>query len=450
MAELTHSDLLVVGAGMAGLSAAAWSVRQGRSVTLVEKGAIGGTAVHAGFIWTAPSFEALREAVPDGDPALARTLADGFGPAIAWVRSLDVECLPAVTVLRFGSGHQIDITNYLRLCEAIVRDDPSSTVLVPAVTESLLVEDGAVAGAVVRTDDGELHEIRAEATLLATGGFQGDRGLRTEVIGQNARDIPLRSNHHSVGDGLRLGMSAGARFRRDGGGFYGHLFPAGVDVSDNDDFVGITLYYSEHSLLLNLNGERFVDESVGDHLTTMALLEQPEARALMISDARVREEWILQPYVEGIHPRDTFDIAYRRGARCAIAESIDELAHVPPEWGYDGEQVRSALLDFNRRCADGSFDEPFRRYDTTPIDRPPFYVIETVPAISFTFDGLAIDDNARVLDEEGAPIPGLFAAGADTGGVFTRAYAGGLAMALVFALRASRTAIEQPVQGARA
>ena len=102
MAKLTQTDLLVVGAGMAGLSAAAWSVRQGRSVTLVEKGAIGGTAVHAGFIWTAPSYEALREAIPDGDPALARTLIDGFGAAIDWVRSLEVECLPAVTCCASG------------------------------------------------------------------------------------------------------------------------------------------------------------------------------------------------------------------------------------------------------------------------------------------------------------------------------------------------------------
>ena len=58
------TDLLVLGGGMAGLSAAAWSVRQGRSVVLVEKGALGGTAIHAGFIWTAPSFEASTGGCP--------------------------------------------------------------------------------------------------------------------------------------------------------------------------------------------------------------------------------------------------------------------------------------------------------------------------------------------------------------------------------------------------
>jgi succinate dehydrogenase/fumarate reductase flavoprotein subunit len=438
------TDLLVLGGGMAGLSAAAWSVREGRSVVLVEKGALGGTAIHAGFIWTAPSFEALREAVPEGDEALARQLIDGFDPAIEWVRSLDVECLPAVTVLRFGRGHQTDMTNYLRLCEQIVHDDPRSTILAPATPESLLVEDGVVEGAVVRDANGDVHEIRAGATLLATGGFQGDADLRASEIHPNARNLPLRSNHYSTGDGLRLARSAGARFVNDDAGFYGHLFPAGVEVGENDDYVGITLYYSEHAILLNLAGERFVDESVGDHLTTLALLQQPEARGLMISDARVREDWILRPYVEGVHPRDTFDVAYRRGARCAVAHSIGELAYIPPEWGYDGEAVRQAVVDFNRQCVEGGHAPP-RQFDTDPIDRAPFYVIETVPAISFTFGGLAIDNHARVLDEGGTPIPGLLAAGADAGGVFTKAYAGGLAAALVFALRAAQTAAELPV-----
>jgi hypothetical protein len=183
-----------------------------------------------------------------------------------------------------------------------------------------------------------------------------------------------------------------------------------------------------------------VDETVGDHLTAIALVQQPQARGLLISDARVREEWIMRPYVEGIRPTDTFDTCYRRGARCAVAHDLDELALVPPEWGYDGAAVRQALLDFNRQCAGGSL-EPSRRFDAVPIDRPPFYVIEALPAISFTFGGLLVDADARVLGAGGHPIPGLYAAGADTGGLYVRAYAGGLAAALTFGLRAARSAL---------
>src|SRR3954467_1788946 len=96
MTETTY-DLLVLGGGMAGLSAAAWTVRQGGSVVLVEKGELGGSAARAGFVWTAPTYEAFRQAIPDGDPELARELVDGFGPALDWIRSLDVEVLPPVT-----------------------------------------------------------------------------------------------------------------------------------------------------------------------------------------------------------------------------------------------------------------------------------------------------------------------------------------------------------------
>ena len=144
--DQTTFDLLVLGGGMAGLSAAAWSVRQGRSVLLVEKGELGGSALNAGFIWTAPSLEVLREAIPDGDPRLAERLIEDFEPAVEWVRSLDVECQPAVTVLRFGRGHQTSLLNYLRACELIVRDDPRSEIVLGGTAKRLLVEDGEVRG----------------------------------------------------------------------------------------------------------------------------------------------------------------------------------------------------------------------------------------------------------------------------------------------------------------
>ena len=256
----------------------------------------------------------------------------------------------------------------------------------------------------------------------------------------------MRGNLYSRGDGLRLAREAGAAFGPDAAGFYGHLLPSRVDFAANEDFPAVTLYYSEHAILLNVAGQRFVDETIGDHLTTMALLEQPEARGLLISDERVREQWILRPYVDGIQGVDTFDLCYRRGARCAIAQDIDEFEYLPSEWGYDGAAVKHALLEFNRQCAEGTVDPP-RRFDAVPIDSPPFYVIEAVPAITFTFGGVLIDEDARALDDQGRPIPGLLAAGADAGGLYVRAYAGGLAAALVFGLRAARTAAESATGG---
>jgi succinate dehydrogenase/fumarate reductase flavoprotein subunit len=436
-------DLLVLGGGMAGLSAAAWSVRQGRSVVLVEKAPeLGGSAARAGFIWSAPTYEVLREQIPDGDPELAARLIEGFDPAVDWVRSLGVEVQDPVTVLRFGRGHQVQMPTYLHACEVLIREEPRSDILLNAETQRLLVEDGMVRGAEVRVESGDVREIRAAATLLATGGFQGDPELRASLIHPHARDIPLRSNRNSTGDGLRLAREAGAQFGPEGAGFYGHVMAAGVQLREEDDYPALTLFHTEHGVLFNLQAERFVDETVGDHLTTLALLEQPEARALLISDDRVREDWIMHPYVEGVRPVDTFDLVYKRGARAAVAHDVDELEHLPEEWGYDGAAIRQALLDFNEACSAGNA-RPSRQFDAVPIDRPPFYVIEAVPAITFTWSGVRIDPEARVLDEDGQPIPGLLAAGADAGGVYVRAYAGGIAAALVFGLRAARTALER-------
>jgi succinate dehydrogenase/fumarate reductase flavoprotein subunit len=426
---------------MAGLSAAAWTARQGGSVVLVEKGELGGSAKLAGFIWTAPTVDVLRRAVPNGDPKLQEKLIEGFGPAVEWVRSFGVEAQPAVEVLRFGRGHQTSILNYLRACELALRECDGCEIVIPAETRRLLVEEGSVRGAEIATPSGETRAIRARSTLLATGGFQADPDLRETLIDPLARGIPLRSNPYSSGDGLRLARQAGAAFGPDDAGFYGHLMPSGITFGENEDFPAFTLYYSEHGVLVNLDGRRFMDETVGDHLTTLGLLRQPQARGLLITDERVRTEWILRPYVEGIQGTDTFDVCYQRGARAAIANDFDEFDYLPEDWGYDGAAVKETLLEFNRQCAEGRPDPP-REFDAVPIDRPPFYVIEAVPAITFTFGGLLIDEDARVLDGEGRPIPGLLAAGADAGGLYVRAYAGGLAAALVFGLRAAKTALD--------
>src|SRR5947208_5305663 len=100
-------DLLVLGGGMTGLAAAARSAQAGASVALVEKAPrTGGSAMYAGFIWTAPTLEVMREINPGGDPALAERLVEGYPAAMDWVRSLGVDAKAPVTVLGYGRGSQ--------------------------------------------------------------------------------------------------------------------------------------------------------------------------------------------------------------------------------------------------------------------------------------------------------------------------------------------------------
>ena len=422
---------------MTGLTAAARACADGAHVMLVEKGpAVGGSALHAGYVWTAASYDTMREVNPDGDPELARVVIDGLDPGLDWIRSLGVEVGPQVVVLGYGRGHATDLAAYITACSALIRRH--GTVLTSATVDRLLADERGVSGAIIRAGDHELT-VHSRATLLATGGFAGDPELRAERIHPLARRMPLRANPFSAGDGLRLGLAAGGAFAGDRAGFYGHLIPSGIAYENPLEFVELTFYHSEHGILLNLAGERFVDVTLGDHLNTLAVLDQPDARALLICDERVHRQWMLTPYVEGAEAPDKFRLAYNRGARAAVAHDADELEALPDEWGYPGSAARDALLRFNEQCAAGT-PAPGRRLDCQPLVDPPYYVIEVVPAITNTWGGLRIDTRARVLDADGAPIPGLLAAGADAGGLYERAYGGGLAAGLTFGLRAAATA----------
>ena len=434
-------DLLVLGAGMAGLAASARAVQAGASVVLVEKAdAVGGSATYAGRIWTAPSTEVMLEVNPDADRSLSAKLVEDYAASIEWVNRLGVHMQDPITVLRFGRGRETDMANLLLTCSRIVSDSHDGELLLGAQTKRLLIEDGRVIGAEVVTRTGERRKIRARYTLLATGGFGGDPELRAKHIHPQARDMTLRANRGSTGDGLRLGLSAGAGFGPRDAGFYGHLIPSQVSYENPLEFVALTFYHSDHGVLLNLEGRRFCDETIGDHISPLALVEQTEGRALLIYDQYVHDEWLMKAYVNGSEPLDKFQLAYRRGARCAVAHELEEFGDLPEEWGYPGPAVLESLRQFNRQCEAG-LPQPPRREDRRTLTEPPFYVIEVIPAITFTFGGLLIDPTARVLDTQGRPVAGLLAAGADTGGVFVRGYAGGLANALVFGLQGAVTAL---------
>ncbi|GAA1054912.1 FAD-dependent oxidoreductase [Dietzia natronolimnaea] len=430
-------DLLVIGAGMAGLTAAARATERGARVAVVEKGGeIGGSARFAGYAWTAPTRQVMAEINPHGDEDLRNAVVDDFAAGLDWIRGRGVECADGVPVLRYGIGHAFDTNQYLDACAREIKAAGNSIHTGAQVLE-LLTEDGAVVGATVRFDDGEIREIRARRVLLATGGFQANAELVERHLHPLASRFPLRSNPNSDGGGLTLAESVDAAVGFDDAGFYGHLIPSGMPFRDSGDYVGISLYYSEHALLFNLDGKRFVDETQGDHLTAMALMEQPEARGLLVADERVYRDWICGSYVEGAVAIDKYTEASKRGGRCGLAETLEEFEYLPEEWGYDGATIADEIRRVN---ASGQKVVPPREYDFAPLDRGPYYIIETTPAVTFPFVGIRIGADTSVLRADGTAIPGLLAAGSDTGGVYRRAYAGGLATALVFGLRAGDAA----------
>ena len=170
---------------------------------------------------------------------------------------------------------------------------------------------------------------------------------------------------------------------------------ANVALDDPMQFANQTLYYSEHALVFNRRGERYIDETLGDHLTAMATVQQPDARCLVVADQRVRDDWMLGAYVEGIAPVDRFELCRRRGGRFALADSLEDFDYLPDDWGYPGGVIRQAIERFNEGARGGKPDALGRRFDPLPFDHPPYYVIEGQAAITFTFGGILVDEQAR-------------------------------------------------------
>jgi fumarate reductase flavoprotein subunit len=229
-----------------------------------------------------------------------------------------------------------------------------------------------------------------EPLVLATGGFQGDPEL-VEGFVRPAAPLRLRANPWSTGDGLRLGLGRGAELSAGLDEFYGRNM-ADVEFGEAE-FVPLAQVYGRHARVYNDRGEEFLEREVSWSETDLvqATARQPGARAWYVLD----EEALEQPV------RD---------------RTVGEIVAEAPT------RIEPERLPF-------------------PAPRDAVVAVRVAAAITHTIGGLRVDEGARVLDERGEPIDGLFAAGADVGGISTGGYASGLAAALVLGRAAAETAV---------
>ena len=431
-------DLLVLGSGMAGMTAAATVAAKGAKVIVVEKAAtIGGSAaLSGGYVWTCTSRGHMARN-DDGDPRLHAVVVDEYPTLMDGFRARGIDVHAPQRVL-YGRGQQVDLLGHFKQTEMAV--EAAGGHIVRATETIEFTKSGRrVSGALTRHADGEM-EVRADAVLLATGGFQGSPELRAKLIHPAARDMVLRSNSTSSGDGLRLGVAAGGSNGGPNPGFYGHLLAHPVTAVTPAEFINFTQYHSDHALLLNREGRRFVDESRADHASTQSTLRQTGARALLVWDTRVQNSVAVVPPVAGAVPVDRFAMAIAAGARGVMLERLADIVAIASQWGYAGACCHATIDSYNAamRMAPEAV-APAREDNAIPLDRAPFYALEVQPAITFSYGGLSVDENARVLDPAGQAVDGLFAAGADVGNVYRAGYGGGLALAGTFAIRAMRT-----------
>ena len=444
--ELTSDVVVVVaGAGMAGLCAATRAQELGARVVLLEKGdAPGGSlALSGGTLWCARSYDDLRRLVPRGDAELGRVLVEDFEAGVEWLRrhGAILTQLPStpdrvVYWMELGPGNFVE-----RMCERFTAQGGQLLTRASA-THLIAGADGNVAAIGARTDDG-VQTIPSATVILATGGFQANPEMRARYYGQWSDRLILRSNPHSTGDGWRIGSAAGASASLAMSSFYGHLLPAPPARVPTHDFIAYTMYHSEQSVLVNLRGERFTDESLGDETSAQAVARQPEALAFLIYDDTVYHKYAVRPALSGARAVDTFCESQALGAPAAVSPSLEELSDALQSVGVYGPAVRESIQQYNAAVAAARANHlrvP-RRAKANPIVTPPFYALGVTPGITFTLGGLRINSNAQVLDRSNRPIGGLYAAGADAGGIHNEQYAGGLCLGLVFGRRAAEHAV---------
>jgi len=266
--------------------------------------------------------------------------------------------------------------------------------------------------------DGRNGTITCRSIVFASGGRQADPQVRADLVGGGF--VPqLRGNPNSRGKGAQLAQSLGASLNLANKGFYGHLYPAGVEALCPADFIALALYHSSSGVLLDGTGAEFADESRGDHINAMALANVGGRGVLMWSE-QVQREAVGAGFVPGLATMDRFAFCADRGAHASVVDSADELPGLLAAWGY-----RDFRLTDRLRGRVG----PAR-----------VYVVEVAPAITFTFGGIEVDAEGKVVDASSRPVPGVFAAGADMSDTYHQGYGGGLSMAVVSGRRAGRLA----------
>jgi fumarate reductase flavoprotein subunit len=457
-----HVDLLVVGGGLAGLTAGVRALDLGLSVAVLEQGRgadYGSNSRHSsGIVHLAfhdpyrPEDELLavidRISGGEADPDLARALARDGRRLLDWLQEKGGRfmrfnqqegfrwCMAPPRSMKAGidwHGRGPDLV--LRGLAERLGDGLHLGTRVTA----LRMDQGRCVGAVSETDGAETVW-SANFVLLADGGFQADRALYERHVGGAFDRIFQRGARTSHGAGLRMALEAGAA-TRGLDRFYGHILSR--DALHDD---GLWPYpqidaVATAGIVVDESGRRVADEGRSGVFLTNALAAARGSASFhavfdqAIWDGPGTSAWIpANPVLE------------QAGGAVLRAASLTELAAMI---GAPADALRETVEAYNAALAAGRPDSlPVPRSSAIrpwPIAAGPFMAIPIVPGITYTMGGVAIDAKAQVLDESGRPIPGLLAAGASTGGLeggSNAAYLGGLLKAGVFGLIAAETARE--------
>lgn len=443
------SGVIVVGCGIGGMAAAVAALEQGGDVTILERapreerggqtryteaylrmksedevtddfetdlaenasGYIDPSLVHL----TSESREnwpAVVRALSFNDPGLIAAFAAAAGPTIKWLKSFGVRFDFLLTqFLTKSQPRLLPVGGGLALIEALAAaaEQIGAKFLYETAAIGLIQESGGrVVGVRAVTPGNRVREFRGKAVVLACGGFEGNAEMLTRYIGP--RSIFLRpvcrGGYYNKGEGIRMALDIGAAPCGDFGSY--HAEP----VDPRSGMAEPSVFIFPYGILVNQEGKRFTDEAPGTvdayyERVTRQIFSQTNGIAYVILDARHTE---IPNYRLGI----------RSDQPPIVAGSISELA---AKLGIKPESLEHTVAEYNRSCRPGEFKPlvldglatrgltPCKSNWAHPLDRPPFHAYPIISSNVFTFGGLKVDGVGRVLNHQGDPISGLYAAG---------------------------------------
>jgi fumarate reductase flavoprotein subunit len=441
-AHLT-APCVIIGGGLAGIAAALRMRQLGLATFVLERseedGGANNARISGGLMhvaWGAMDepaeqlYERLVNAT-DGeiDHELARAFAENAGPVVAWLETLGVEMSPKgpVPYMKFAMApHEAGVGRRLlsgrgpdRAMLGMYEQARRAGVDVRLGASAEALEPDSEGGWIVRyrTADGTREAVRAPTVLAADGGFQANPELLSRYVAPNAGACLLRAMTSSTGSALRALLDNGAG-AVGLGRVYGHV--VSVSALEND-----TLW--PYPTLDKLCLQGLLVDRAGDRLATratdgvqlvneLASQQDPRGYAVICDEPLWTSAGADNPYGTPVPNPDLLE----RGGHARAADDLQELAR---EMSVDPAVLATAVADHN---ADGG---------KPPIRTAPYRAIGVIAGITFTMGGVRIDPRCQVLDELGAPIDGLYAAGGCAGGLHGGphgGYVGGLAEAAVF------------------
>jgi tricarballylate dehydrogenase len=439
-------DVAVLGGGNAGLCAALTARRAGASVVVLERSPRhfrGGNSRHTRNLRCAHDAptEILTEAYSraelmedlkqvnggETDEALARIVVERSTECVDWMKALGARFQSALrgtlhlsrTNAFFLGGGKALMNSYYAAAERL-----GVEVCYDAEVVALDIAGGTWRSATVQTG-GHRREIRAQAVVLASGGFEANLEWLREAWGDAADNFIVRGTPYNTGTILRAMLDAGAQPIGDPREF--HAVAIDGRAPKFDGGIATRLDSVPLGIVVNRDGERFYDEGEDFWPKRYAswgklVACQPEQIGYSIVDAKVRGRFIpsMFPPLE--------------------AQSIGELA---AKLGVPAARLEQTVAEFNAAVRSGTFDHtrldgcrteglrPDKTNWAQRIDTPPFWGYPLRPGITFTYLGVRVDDRACVLDAGGTPFANVYAAGEImAGNVLRRGYVAGIGMTI--------------------